>query len=95
MVRRQLLVQPLHFAMLVVYCQIVDLVDGEHRGISAILITLSCDQGSTESTHDTGDIRADRLTVGDFFKASQYGIVVEGTALYDDMFCQAQRRRKL
>ena len=66
--------------------QIVDLVDGEHRGIFAILKTLSCDQGCTERTHDTCDIRADRFTVGDLFKASQYRIVIECTTLYDDIF---------
>ena len=73
--------------------QIVDLVDGEHRGIFAILKTLSCDQGCTERTHDTCDIRADRFTVGDLFKASQYRIVIECTTLYDNIFTKLRSIR--
>ena len=54
----------------------------------AFLIALSCDEGSTEGAHDTGDIRTDGLAVGDLLKASENGVVVEGTALDNDVFAE-------
>ena len=84
MVRRQLLVHPRQRAMLGLKCQCIDLVNGQHGGLS-FLITLPGNQGSTESTHDTGDIRTDRFAAGNLFKASEYGVIVEGTALYNDV----------
>lgn len=45
-------------------------------------------QGSTKSTHDAGDVRTNSLAAGNQFKASQYGIIVEGTALYNDFLTQ-------
>ena len=60
--------------------QMIDLVDGEHGGLYTVLITLTGDQCSTESTHDTGDIRADCFTSGNLFETAKNGIVVERTA---------------
>ena len=51
----------------------------------AFFVTLPCNEGSTESAHDTGDVRTDRLAVGDFFKAAQNGVIVEGSALDHDV----------
>ena len=88
MVRRHWLVQPLHFAMVVVKLQMIDLVDGEHGGLYTVLITLTGDQCSTESTHDTGDIRADCFTSGNLFETAKNGIVVERTAPHNDVFAK-------
>ena len=90
MVRRQLLVHPLAVCHGGGVFQLVDLVDGEHGGLFTFLIALSCDQSGTEGTHDTGDIRADGLAVGNLLKASENRVVVEGTTLYNDMSCQAR-----
>ena len=49
-------------------------------------MTFASDQSSTESSHDSGDIRTDGFTVGNLFKASQNCIIVESTTLYNDMF---------
>ena len=68
--------------------QLVDLFDGEHCGLLIGRIALSCDQRRTECTHDTGNVRADGFAVGDSLKASKNSIVVERTALYNDMASQ-------
>ena len=65
--------------------QFIDLVNGEHGGFLTLLVTFAGDQGSAERTHDSGDIRTDGFTVGDFFKASQNCIIIESTALYNDV----------
>ena len=54
---------------------------------------LSGDQRRTESTHDTGNVGTDGLTVCDFLKAAQNGIVIEGTALYHDIFTKLRSIR--
>ena len=48
----------------------------------------SGDQRRAESAHDAGNIRADRLTVRNFFKASKNRVIVESTALHDDIFAE-------
>ena len=68
--------------------QAVDFLNGQHGGDATVLVSLPGDQGCSESAHDTGDVRTDRFAVGDLFKASQYGVIVEGSALYDDVFSQ-------
>ena len=45
----------------------------------------SGNEGGTEGTHNAGNVRSDRLTVGDFFKGAKHRIVVKGTALYHDV----------
>ena len=66
----------------------VDLINGEHRGLHTILVTFAGNQGSTESTHDTGDIRTDRFTSGNLFKTAKNGIIVESTTLHNDVFAK-------
>ena len=68
--------------------QSIDAVNGEHRSLGSLLISFSCDEGSSECTHDTGDIRADSLTASDFFKTSQDTVIVEGTALNYNMVAE-------
>ena len=65
--------------------QCIDLIDGEHGGPITFLMAFPCDQGSAESSHDTGNSRTDALDTGNFFKASQNSIVVEGSTLYHDV----------
>ncbi len=67
--------------------QIFDLIKGEHGGLLAV-IAFSGDQSGAESTHDAGDIGTDDLAVGYLFKAAQYGVVIEGTALDHDVFAE-------
>ena len=50
------------------------------------MITFLGDQGGSESSHDTGNVGTDRFTVGNLFKASQDCVIVEGSALYNDLF---------
>ena len=66
-----------------VVLHIQDVLDGKHGGrlISTGMEAFSCDQRSTESSHDAGDIRADNLHTGDALKAAEHGIIVKGTAL--------------
>ena len=65
--------------------KLVDLLDGEHRGFGTFHIALSCDEGGSEGSHDTGDIRTDGLAAGDLLKTSENCVVVEGTALDNDV----------
>ena len=65
--------------------QLVDLFNGEHRGLLIGGVALSCDQRRTERTHDAGDVRADGFAVGDPLKASENSVVVECTTLNNDM----------
>ena len=68
--------------------QILDLFNGKHGADRARLVALPGDEGSAEGAHDTGDIRADGLAVGDLLKAAENGIIIEGTALDDNIFAQ-------
>ena len=65
--------------------KLVDLLDGEHRGFGTFHIALSCDEGGSEGSHDTGDIRTDGLAVGDLLKTSENCVVVEGSSLDNDV----------
>ena len=70
--------------------QIIDLFDGQHSGLFAF-ITVTGDQCSAEGTHDTGDIRTDRFASGNGLKASQNRVIIECTALHNDVltkFCR-------
>ena len=68
----------------------IDLFNREHGGLVmfGFMESLSGDQGGAKGTHDTGDIRTDGFTACNFFKASQDGIVIKGSALYDDLMSQ-------
>ena len=68
--------------------EIADLLIIQHCGHITVFVMFSGDQSRTESTHDTGDVGTDGLAVRNFFKASKHRIVVEGTALYHDIFTQ-------
>ena len=51
--------------------QLIDLFNGEHGSFTVLrMITLFCDQGSTESAHDSCNVRADGLTACNTFKTS-------------------------
>ena len=63
----------------------IDLVNREHRRLISLMIVVSGDQRGAESAHDTCDIRTDGMTVRNFFETAQYGVVIEGAALYDDI----------
>ncbi len=63
----------------------VDLLDGEHTCLVVRLVAFPCDQGSTKSTHDSGNIRTGGMYACDFLKAAQNGIIVECTTLYNDI----------
>ena len=67
--------------------QFLHLCFGQHGRLLA-LIPFSCDQSRTESSHDSGDIRTDDLAFGNLFQASQYRIIIECTALNDDMLSE-------
>ena len=62
-----------------------DLINGKHGCAFAVNVTFSGNQGCTESSHDSGNIRADCFTVCDFLKTSQHSVVVESTSLDNDM----------
>ena len=66
--------------------EIADLLIIQHCGHITVFVMFSGDQSRTESTHDTGDIRADCFTSGNLFETAKNGIVVESTALYHDIF---------
>ena len=67
--------------------QRIDLLYGQHGG-GLSLKTLSRDQGRAEGSHDTGDVGADGFAFCNTFEAPQHGVVVEGSALDDDMLSQ-------
>ena len=54
----------------------------------AVHIALTGDKSSSEGTHDTCDIRADSFAAGDPFKASEDCVVVEGSALDNDILSE-------
>ena len=70
--------------------QRIDLINRQHRGRKSFLFmkALAGNEGGTEGTHNAGNVRSDRLTVGDFFKGAKHRIVVKGTALYHDVFAK-------
>ena len=47
-----------------------DIVEAEHGSLIAFFKTLSCDESSTECTHDTCDVGTDCFTSCDIFKCS-------------------------
>ena len=65
--------------------QLVDLINGEHSSFCAFLMAFAGNQCSTESTHDSGNIRTDSFAAGNLFETSQNCIIVESTTLYNDV----------
>ena len=56
---------------------------------------LAGDQCGTEGPHDTGNVRTYGFTTGDTFEAAQYGIIVEGSTLYNNLFAEILRVSQL
>ena len=54
-------------------------------------ISVFCDKCCTESTHDTCYVRSYRFTAWYTLKTSEYGIIVESTALNDYLFSEVFR----
>ena len=63
--------------------------------IDGCVIALFCNQGCTECTHNTGNVGPDDLSAGDFLECTQHGIVVEGSALHDNVFAERGSTRDL
>ena len=57
----------------------------------AFCIFISCDEPCAESTHDAGDVRTNGFSAADEFKAFQYSVVIECTALYNHGFTHSLR----
>ena len=69
--------------------QLVDLVNGKHGGFTAFcVVALLGNEGSTESPHNTGNVRTNGFTACYTLKASKYTVVVEGSTLYHNMTSQ-------
>ncbi len=89
MVSTQWLVQPLQRVMEVVYFKFRILSRGSMvRAPSEASIPLPGDEGRAEGAHDAGNVRPDGVAAGDFLKAAEHGVVVEGSALYHHVFSQ-------
>ena len=68
--------------------QVFDLVKGEHGRLLPAVVPFTRDQRGAERAHDPGDIGAGDLPAGDHLDAAQDGVIVECTALDDDIFTQ-------
>ena len=65
-----------------------DLIQRQHGGLffTGHVETFFCDQCCAESSHDTGNVRADCTAARDLLKAAKNGVIIEGTALHNYMF---------
>ena len=69
--------------------QLIDLGNGKHSSLTSFcMVALLGNEGSTESTHNTGNVRTNSLTACYTLKASKYTVVVEGSALHYNMTSQ-------
>ena len=68
--------------------QVFNLVKGEHGGLLPAIVALAGDEGSAEGTHDTGDIGSGDLSARNCLHTAQNGVVVEGSALDDNIFAK-------
>ena len=64
----------------------VDLVNREHGCLFSLFIPFSGDKRGAERSHDAGDIRTDGVAVRDLLKAAEHRVVIEGSALYHNVF---------
>ena len=64
---------------------VLDLVDGKHGRAFAVRVPLAGDEGRAEGAHDAGDVRTDGLAVRDLLETPEDRVIVESTALYDDV----------
>ena len=66
--------------------QLIDLVNRKHGGLTTLcVVAFFGNQGCTEGTHDSGNVRTDGLTACNTLKASKNTVVVEGSALYNNV----------
>ena len=65
--------------------QRIDAFQREHSRLCTFLITLPRDQRGTKGAHDTCNVRTDCFASRNFLKTSQDSVIVERTALNDDM----------
>ena len=69
--------------------QLIDLGNGKHGSLTSFcMVALLGNEGSTESTHNTGNVRTNSLTACYTLKTSKYTVVVEGSALHYNMTSQ-------
>ena len=69
--------------------QLVDLSNGKHGSLTAFcMVALLGNEGSTESAHNTGNVRTNSFTACNALKASKNTVVVEGSTLYHNMTSQ-------
>ncbi len=64
-----------------------DLLDRQHGRLLS-LAAVPGDQCGAEGTHDTCDIRAHSLAVRDALKAAENAVIIEGSALHNDVFSE-------
>ena len=65
-----------------------DVVDGEHGRPLAVRVAFAGDERRAESSHDACNVRADGVASCNLLEAAENRIVVEGTALHDDVVPQ-------
>ena len=75
--------------------QVLHFLKGEHGGRPTFVIALSGNQSRSEGAHDAGNVRTDDAAAGNLLECAKNGVVVEGTALNDDILSELCRRRHL
>ena len=65
-----------------------NVLNGKHRSTFTVNITFSGNEGSSECSHDTGNIRTYGFAVCDFLKTSENGIVIESSSLHNNMLTE-------
>ena len=68
--------------------QLFNIVKGQHGSLYRFVIAFSGDQSSAESAHDAGDIGPDHQAVRNGLQGPQDRVIIEGTALDDDISAQ-------
>ena len=70
--------------------QMIDLVDAEHGRLirSVFHKAVPCNQGSAKCTHNSCDIGTDYFNTCNLFEASENGIIIKGTTLYNNIFAK-------
>ena len=71
-----------------------DVGDREHGGFFAAIVA-TCDQSRAERAHKTGDVGADHVYACDLFEGAENRLVIERTALNDDVITEVGGRCEL
>ena len=79
---------------LMVKCKVVKLISCNNIAVAAVPALL-CNKSRTKSSHKTRNIGTDYIFSGEQLKASQYSIVVKGSALNNYIFAHKRRITKL